>query len=119
MLPPVLNSLQPSTAVLGTPSFTLRVLGDNFDPASQIIWNGSAEPTTFVSKSELTTGVNMDTAIHAVPIPITVTSGFGVVSNELIFNFLPAVEPEVEAEEIITTEKDPARPPTPYIPTKK
>ena len=118
-IPPTLDSLQPSTAVLGSPSFTLRVLGSNFDPAAQIIWNGSAEPTTFVSPNELTTGVNMETAEVAIPIPIVVNSGFGVVSNELIFNFLPAVEPEVEAEEIITTEKDPARPPTPYIPTKK
>jgi hypothetical protein len=114
---PVLTSISPQSAMLGTPSFTLRVLGSNFDPAAQIIWNGSAEPTTFVSETELTTGVNMETAEVALEIPIAVYSGFGVLSNEIIFRLIdPPIEGRFiqEREEIITTEKDPSKPAIPY-----
>jgi hypothetical protein len=83
---PVLQSLDPPTAALGTPSFTLHVHGVGFAPDDVILWNGGAEATTFVSPTEVTTGVNMDTAAYAVPIPVEV-AGAGGVSNALTFTF--------------------------------
>ena len=89
--PPSLSSLVPSSAALGSPSFTLHVHGTGFDPASQIIWNGSAEPTEYISDTELTTEVNMDTASVAVDIPVVVQNGFGVQSAPLIFSLTDVI----------------------------
>jgi len=84
--PPVVTALEPDTAVLGAPDFVLHVRGTGFAPEAVILWNGSPEPTTVVSDTELTTGVNMATAIVAVAIPVSVTQG-GVTSNARDFMF--------------------------------
>jgi len=83
--PPVLTSLTPSTAALGAASFTLHVNGTGFRAGMSILWNGSPEPTTFVSATELTTAVNMATAIVAMPIPVSVRTLAGQDSNVLTF----------------------------------
>jgi hypothetical protein len=72
VVPPVIESLEPSSAALGSPSFTLHVKGTGFKEDSVILWNGSPEPTTFVSATELTTGVNMETVEVAMEIPVVV-----------------------------------------------
>jgi hypothetical protein len=82
---PVLTTLVPASAPLGAPSFTLHVIGTGFAETDVILWNGSAEPTTFVSATELTTGVNMSTAEVAITLPVAVQNAAGEVSNELAF----------------------------------
>jgi hypothetical protein len=82
---PVLTSLVPDTAVLGDPNFTLHVHGTGFADDATILWNGSPEPTTVVSPTEVTTGVNMATAAVAMPIPVAVQNGNGAQSNTLTF----------------------------------
>ena len=54
---PTLTSLSPSSAIVGGPAFTLKVTGTGFIAASQILWNGSAAPTTYVSSTSLTTQI--------------------------------------------------------------
>ena|SRR6188768_3113607 len=88
---PVVSSLSPNTAALGSESFTLHVHGENFDAQSQIVWNGGLEPTVFVSATELTTGVNMGTAQVAVDIPVQVQSIEGALSNSVLFTLTPEV----------------------------
>jgi len=88
--PPVVNSLNPSSAALGSPSFVLHVMGTGFDPASVIVWNGSNEPTTFVSPTEVTTSVNMSTAEVAMPIPVAVRNPDGVTSAAKTFTLTAA-----------------------------
>jgi hypothetical protein len=83
--PPVLTALDPVTAALGDPSFTLHVTGEGFVPNAIILWNGGAEPTTVVSPTEVTTEVNMATASVAAAIPIQVRNGEGGLSNTLTF----------------------------------
>jgi hypothetical protein len=83
--PPLLTALDPMTAALGDPSFTLRVTGEGFVPNAVILWNGGAEPTTVVSATEVTTEVNLATASVAMPIPIQVRNGLGGLSNTLTF----------------------------------
>jgi hypothetical protein len=83
--PPVLTTLDPETAALGAPSFTLRVLGTGFVEGSTILWNGAPEPTSYVSATEVTTAVNMATAQVAMPIPVQVQNPDGALSNELTF----------------------------------
>jgi hypothetical protein len=80
----VLTSLNPATAVLGDPAFTLQVIGSGFSPASKILWNGVPEPTTFVSDTELTTLVDMSTAQVAISIPVVAAEN-GAESNALTF----------------------------------
>jgi hypothetical protein len=82
--PPVVTALEPDTAALGSPSFTLHVLGTGFALDAVILWNGSEEPTTYVSDTELTTEVNMATAVVAITLPVAVTQG-GVTSNAVDF----------------------------------
>jgi hypothetical protein len=89
-VPAVLTSLVPPSAKLGDPSFTLHVHGTGFRPDSVILWNGGQEPTTYVSPTELTTGVNMATAEVALAIPVAVVNLPGVASNELTFDLQPA-----------------------------
>lgn len=88
--PPVVASLNPATAPLGSANFTLHVTGTGFGPQSKIVWNGGVEPTTFVSEGELTTMVNMDTAQQAVQIPVQVQNENGVLSNSLQFDITAA-----------------------------
>lgn len=96
----VLTSLTPSSAALGSPSFTLHVVGTGFDSASKIYFNGGEETTTFVSATELTTGVDMSTAGAAVEVPVVVEGGNGAASNELKFTFTPAAG-------VLSTQKSP------------
>lgn len=82
---PVVSSLVPATAQIGGPDFTLHVHGVGFRSGSQILWNGTPEPTTFVSATELTTGVNMATATVPANIPVAVRSLAGQDSNAMTF----------------------------------
>jgi hypothetical protein len=85
--PPVITGLNPSTAVVGSPSFTLHVMGTGFSPLSVIVFNGGEEPTTYVSDTELTTDVDMSTVGAAVDVPVHVVSGDGVISDPMTFSF--------------------------------
>jgi hypothetical protein len=87
---PVLTTLTPPSAKIGDPNFTLHVAGTGFRSGDVILWNGSPENTTFVSPTELTTGVNMATAQVAMPIPVAVRTVTGLDSNILTFTLQPA-----------------------------
>jgi hypothetical protein len=90
-LAPVATALAPSFAKIGDPTFTLHVTGSGFRPDSVILWNGSPEPTTVVSPTELTTVVNMATAQVAMAIPVVVRGPLGTpVSNALTFDLQAA-----------------------------
>ena len=88
--PPVVTALEPDTVVLGSPSFTITVRGTGFALDAVIVWNGSDEATTYVSPTELTTGVNMATAMVAIAVPVAVRNGDGALSNEILFTFTEA-----------------------------
>jgi hypothetical protein len=91
--PPVLTSLDPATAALGTPDFTLHVRGTDVVRGSVIVFAGQTEPTTYVSATELTTGVNMAVWLGPDPaIPVLVRHPDGRVSNHLLFSFTAATK---------------------------
>jgi hypothetical protein len=86
--PPVVTALAPDMAVLGQASFTLHVLGTGFDAGSVIVFNGYDEPTTVVSPTEVTTGVNMAVwTAPSLPLPVVVRNADGQVSESLPFTF--------------------------------
>jgi hypothetical protein len=50
---PVTSSLMPTSAQAGSAALTLTVSGSGFIGASNVRWNGSDRPTTFISANEL------------------------------------------------------------------
>jgi len=50
---PVLNTLNPSFAIVGRQGFVLNVLGSGFVPGSVVLWNGAGRPTQFVNQGQL------------------------------------------------------------------
>lgn len=54
---PHIFSLSPNFAIVGSPAFTLTIKGNNYSSSSVVLWNGSALPTTFLSKTVLQASV--------------------------------------------------------------
>ncbi len=50
---PIASFVAPASTFAGTRTFSVRVLGNNFTPASVVKFNGQAVPTTYVSSTEL------------------------------------------------------------------
>lgn len=91
MSSPVVVSLSPSTVVLGSPSFDVHVIGTGFNPDSVIVFNGHDEPTTFVSATDLSTGVNMPLWQAPAVVPIAVRNPSGTLSNSENFTFTEVI----------------------------
>jgi hypothetical protein len=81
----------------GAPSFTLHVQGAGFTPDSVIVFAGHDEPTTLVSPTEVTTGVDMSLWLGADAVPVTVRNGDGAPSAPLTFTFTAAPAREAES----------------------
>ena len=90
---PEVTSLNPGSATVGDADFTLHVMGSGFTAGSKIYFNGGEEPTTYVSATELTTGVNMATVTGPSTVPVAVLSEDGVMSDAVNFVFQEAVAP--------------------------
>ena len=86
---PSITSLSPSSAAIGDPSFDLHILGKNFDSSSVIVFASHDEPTTLVSDTEVTTGIDMSLWLGPDSIPVMVRSGAGFNSNIEHFTFTP------------------------------
>src|SRR5262245_8683908 len=87
---PSVTALVPPSAKIGDPNFTLSVVGTGFRVGDVIVWNGTPEPTTLASSTQLTTQVNMATATTPMPIPVFVRSLDGSESNVRTFDLQPA-----------------------------
>jgi hypothetical protein len=87
---PVLTSLSPATAAIGAASFTLHVHGTGFAAGAVIVFAGRDEPTTVVSATEVTTGVNMAVWLGPDAVPVVVRAADGATSNALSFTFTAA-----------------------------
>ena len=87
--PPTVGSLNPATAKIGDPNFTLHVIGTGFKPGAVIVFAGFDEPTTYVSPTEVTTLVNMSVWHGPDAVPVYVRSMAGVPSNTVTFTFTP------------------------------
>ena len=91
--PPVVTALEPDTAALGAPSFTLHVIGTGFDAASVIVFAGHDEPTTLVDDTVVTTGVDMAVWVGPDAVPVLVRNGDGTESAALDFTFTESAAP--------------------------
>jgi MYXO-CTERM domain-containing protein len=83
---PVVFSVTPDSATTAAP-VTLTVLGDRFDSASQVLFDGAAVPTTvYFSSSQLAAGQVSLTYTTAGVHAISVRSGSGKESNSVAFS---------------------------------
>jgi hypothetical protein len=86
---PVINSISPTTAAIGDPSFDLVIAGSGFDNSTVINFANQDEPTTLVSSSSVKTGVNMDVWHGPDSLPVYVRND-DVQSNTVMFTFTEA-----------------------------
>jgi|SRR5579863_9588210 len=71
---PTITGLVPNSANSGGPAFTFEVDGTNFGPKAVINFNGTAQTTTFVSSTKLTTMIAATAIMTAGTVPVTVTN---------------------------------------------
>ena len=87
---PVLTSLEPNELPVWAQDTEVQFVGENFTQGgSVIIWNGSAEPTTFIDAQHLATIVKPSTVQVTPPVTVqawVVTSGKE--SEKLDFTFI-------------------------------
>jgi hypothetical protein len=90
---PDINSLEPTGALIAPEPGTvfLRVLGTQFDATAQIIFDGVAHATTFVSSTELTCDLVRPVVVGMVL--VQVVNGTGSTSNTQEFHWLDVNSP--------------------------
>jgi uncharacterized repeat protein (TIGR01451 family) len=88
---PVLTSLSPSSAYVGSGAFTLTAYGTNFVqpssgyPGSVVLWNGNSEATTVVNSTELETTITDTFIAGTATVTVYTPPPGGGVSNGLAF----------------------------------
>lgn len=84
---PTIFSLNPNSAIVGSPAFKLTVIGVNFVKKSKVQWNGNDLPTTFVSITELTANIPASDINRPGAVAVTVCNPtpHGNLSNMLSF----------------------------------
>jgi hypothetical protein len=71
---PVITSLLPETAIVGSAGFTLTVNGTGFISTSVVNWAGSPRATTYVSTTEITATINAADIAKTGTFKVTVTN---------------------------------------------
>jgi len=95
---PTLTGLDPDTAVLGDPDFTLHCHGSGFTEESVIMFAGQPEPIVFVSESEITTGVKPSLGWGPdTPLPVSVKNADGQQTDDMFFTFTAPADNEPAA----------------------
>jgi hypothetical protein len=83
---PFVDELMPSNATPGGPALTLTVIGGNFISSSQVLWNGSALATQFVSAARLTATVQASNIAKASTAWVSVLNAGAPASNVAFFS---------------------------------
>lgn len=89
---PTLNTLSPTSIVAGQPGFTLTCNGQNFSPQSQVLWNGSARVSFFLSVTQMTAMITSNdiSAPGSFPITVFTPSPGGGTTGIVYFTVNPA-----------------------------
>jgi hypothetical protein len=86
--PPSITSLSASTTsaastpYCSTQGFTLTVTGTNFTSDAIVNWNGTAQPSTFVSATQMTASVAATNAAFPGTVAITVSNSIGTSNSK-------------------------------------
>jgi hypothetical protein len=84
--PPFLSSISPEMTLTSSGSFTLFVKGSGFVQGSEILWNGTRRPTTYVSATKLKTRIPGSDIVVPVNASISVRNPDGSGSDRLTFS---------------------------------
>lgn len=89
---PVISHLEPVSAPVGSPGFTLTVYGSHFVGESTVHWDGEARVTTYVDETELRAAIPAAdlTAVGAVRVAVVNPVKQGGPSNAVCFAITPA-----------------------------
>lgn len=85
---PILVSLSPPSTYNGVSGLTLTANGTGFVNGSQIVWNGTAVSTTFVSSTSLTASIASSYLVSVVPVNVFVLNPDSTASNFLPFTIM-------------------------------
>ncbi len=89
--PPLsLSSLSPIVAMQNGGAFTLTVNGTGFTPGSQLLFNGAAKPTAFVSPTQITAQISPSDISQPGTFPAKVQTG-GMAGNSANFFVVPSI----------------------------
>ena len=83
-----LTSLNPSSAIVNSSSFTLTVNGHGFDTLSTVYFNNTAKTTTYISDSVLTAEISATDISIVGSYPVWATDEWGT-SDTLMFTIVP------------------------------
>jgi hypothetical protein len=97
--PPRIENLFPTRVYAGAPDFTIVVVGEYFDPAAAVTWNGEARTTLFVTPQHLEVMIEAaDVAVEGTFEVVVINPGAGGAASSS-FVVLPALPtPMVAAE---------------------
>jgi len=96
---PKLSSLDPVVTLQNSSAFVLRVFGQGFSATSQVVFRGTAKPTTQVSSSELRADISSGDIAAPGLVPVTVQDGE---AESVVLDF--SVVPPLERREVSVTE---------------
>lgn len=103
---PVVGSLSPPSAALASGAFTLTVNGSSFVGGAQVLWNGSARSTTFVSANQLTASILASDIATGSSATVTVSNpapGGGPSAGSLAFSITAANNPAPVLTSLVQT----------------
>jgi IPT/TIG domain len=91
---PTIISIEPDTLTVPGPDTEVVLTGTGFNENSQIMWNGSAEPTTYIDPEHLSTIAKPSTVEAELPftLPVAVLNG-SILSDPIEFTFTAAEVP--------------------------
>ncbi len=87
--PIMLTALSPATIDVGGPAFTLMLTGSGFTSQSTVLWNGTSQPTTFVSATQLTAQVPASEITTIGSDTVSVSDPTYGTSNSQVFTVAP------------------------------
>jgi peptidoglycan/xylan/chitin deacetylase (PgdA/CDA1 family) len=94
---PQISALAPQTVTVGSPGFTLQVIGSGFVSGATVRWNGADRSTTFGSSTQLQASIPAADIATAGTVSVTVRNPDAVVSNSLNLTMLAPASPQISA----------------------
>ena len=93
---PSITVLQPQSVTAGAATFTLTVNGTGFNSTSIVSFNGSSQPTTFVSGTQLSAAIAAAEVANTGVVPVSVTNSGpgGGTATAVNFAIIAATTPQ-------------------------
>jgi hypothetical protein len=94
----ILNSLSAESVSAGTSSLALTVYGADFMPSTQILWNGSPRPTTYIDSTQVVATIAQTDLAQAAAVQVSAADTEPITRGSMALPFL--VEPATPVAQI-------------------